>query len=1047
MPSIRGLWTDAAGDIFAWACGGQNCTWGQGLYRLDASTGRWGLAVSNTEATFPYRVLYTGFAVTPAGDVIAVDSAHFVIRQITAGADPASSGTVVAGTLGTAGVSGDGGPATSATIAPSGPVAVSSSGDIFFADGGYPVNVRRVDPDGAISSVSDPTASSAGSGVQPSVVALAVSQDAATLYVLRYTPSGQEVVRADPVGGPDPYTVAGPSAVCDSGSQDCLGSSLTEAPDSGVASVLVAGWGSITGFPADGSDPLADHRYAGLPNDAKGLRSPDGTPLDEAFLGPINDIAVAPSGEIAMATLDGIRTLTGLSPDSALGTLVSDVSATSLRYGDDATLYALVAKPTPHVLAVAPDGVAVTILGGGEAAVGGGVAGTDVALSGSPNIAVDPSNGAVYFDDGTSVVWELDAASGTVHAFGDVATYTTHALQLAVTPNHGVLVDASDGLIQIDPDATPSRLDCSSGCPTQHLEVLDDGTLVGSSGGLVIRGLDGATLSLGTPVSAFAITPDHQIVIPADAGWAGGLLAVSAPITAPPSIDVPVVQVSAVVGGVQVRVTPAAVHEHISISGGLVAADGRWLSPGELPASGDETDTDGSSTTYQRTLTHLFTTWPNHPSPTPAGEFGVEVVASETDSTTGVTIDDAPQIFDVQPAADTTAPPNPGFTLVDAGLFVNLTLTHPVAPDLDRVVVCESAGSTPAPTGPWGCDDVGESRYFDPSPQTLTVSINPFAAARFTAFSVDSNGNASSGVSVVRPAAVLAPGAAVTRVGYDSQPGVEEVMWQSDFALHVRYAAGAIAPATMSSGTEAAQYESGFGYGAKVPAAPGAKVAVSIFTYGNSQLTTYKRTSFVVTGGTNSDVVGLSATTAVNPGTRPAIVASWVRHSPTEATIAIANQQVYLYQRPVGASQWTFVGSAYTSASGSAALAAPVPSISTDYRALYYPLNSAPRLSSSPVVRTSVWQIVSASLPSRVAHGHPIVVTGGVGPHRTTVVYLQRDVAGRWVNVASARSAASGAYRIGYTPTAAGVERLRVLVASTATMLAGTTSVRTLTVT
>lgn len=244
LPSIRGLWTDAAGDIFAWACGGQNCTWGQGLYRLDASTGRWGLAVSNTEATFPYRVLYTGFAVTPAGDVIAVDSAHFVIRQITAGADPASSGTVVAGTLGTAGVSGDGGPATSATIAPSGPVAVSSSGDIFFADGGYPVNVRRVDPDGAISSVSDPTASSAGSGVQPSVVALAVSQDAATLYVLRYTPSGQEVVRADPVGGPDPYTVAGPSAVCDSGSQDCLGSSLTEAPDSGVASVLVAGWGA-----------------------------------------------------------------------------------------------------------------------------------------------------------------------------------------------------------------------------------------------------------------------------------------------------------------------------------------------------------------------------------------------------------------------------------------------------------------------------------------------------------------------------------------------------------------------------------------------------------------------------------------------------------------------------------------------------------------------------------------------------------------------------------------------------------------------------------
>ena len=91
-----------------------------------------------------------GLAFDASGNLYIADFFH-VIRKLT----PAGIISTIAGT-GDAGQSGDGGPATAATISPHG-IAVSASGDIYFADDSNH-KVRKITPGGIISTV-------AGTGV------------------------------------------------------------------------------------------------------------------------------------------------------------------------------------------------------------------------------------------------------------------------------------------------------------------------------------------------------------------------------------------------------------------------------------------------------------------------------------------------------------------------------------------------------------------------------------------------------------------------------------------------------------------------------------------------------------------------------------------------------------------------------------------------------------------------------------------------------------------------------------------------------------------
>ena len=85
---------------------------------------------------------------TPQGEIIVADTGNHVIRKI----DGAGIITTIAGTPETPGYSGDGGPATQATLNTPSDVAVGPDGSIYVADTNNHV-VRRIAPDGTISTL------------------------------------------------------------------------------------------------------------------------------------------------------------------------------------------------------------------------------------------------------------------------------------------------------------------------------------------------------------------------------------------------------------------------------------------------------------------------------------------------------------------------------------------------------------------------------------------------------------------------------------------------------------------------------------------------------------------------------------------------------------------------------------------------------------------------------------------------------------------------------------------------------------------------------
>jgi trimeric autotransporter adhesin len=110
-------------------------------------SGDGGLAIS-AEISWP-----NGVAVDSSGNLYIADSDNHHIRKVT----PDGIISTVAGN-GTAGYSGDGGPAASAALNSPGSVAVDSSGNLYIAD--YLNNrIRKVTPDGIISTV-------AGNGIE-----------------------------------------------------------------------------------------------------------------------------------------------------------------------------------------------------------------------------------------------------------------------------------------------------------------------------------------------------------------------------------------------------------------------------------------------------------------------------------------------------------------------------------------------------------------------------------------------------------------------------------------------------------------------------------------------------------------------------------------------------------------------------------------------------------------------------------------------------------------------------------------------------------------
>ena len=119
----------------------------EGVITTVAGTGDWGYSGDGGPATEARLFSPRGVAVDGSGNLYIADDFNSGVRKV----DPAGVITTVAGT-GQGGYSGDGGPATGAQLSHPLGVAVDGSGNLYIADA-WNNRVRKVDPEGVITTV------------------------------------------------------------------------------------------------------------------------------------------------------------------------------------------------------------------------------------------------------------------------------------------------------------------------------------------------------------------------------------------------------------------------------------------------------------------------------------------------------------------------------------------------------------------------------------------------------------------------------------------------------------------------------------------------------------------------------------------------------------------------------------------------------------------------------------------------------------------------------------------------------------------------------
>lgn len=413
----RGIDVDAAGNLYI------ADLYQHRIRKVDASTGKistvagtgeGGLSGDGGPATSAQLLYPSGVAVNSSGDLFIADEGNNRVRKVDA-----SSGTIttVAGTS-TGGYSGDGGPATSAQLNVPIGVSIDGAGSLFISDAGN-VRVRKVDSSGTITTF-------AGNG--------------------EYGYSGD--------GGP--ATEAGVYAEgtdADGGSlfiADSQSSRIRKV-DAGGTITTVAGGGIGDGFPAT---KAALSQPRGLARDGSG------------------DLLIADCGNKRVRKVDA--------PSKVISTVAGTVSPRGLGDGGQATKAAL---ECPSGLAVAggslyiadadvnagrgvassgttsnrirkvdSSGTITTVAGTGSSGFGGdGGPATAAKLSSPSGVALDGAGNLYIADTANNRVRKVDTAGkiSTVAGNGDsgVGIDAVLATKTPVTSPTGVAFDPAGNLI------------------------------------------------------------------------------------------------------------------------------------------------------------------------------------------------------------------------------------------------------------------------------------------------------------------------------------------------------------------------------------------------------------------------------------------------------------------------------------------------------------------------------------------------------------------------------------------------------------------------
>jgi sugar lactone lactonase YvrE len=459
-------------------------------------------------------------AFAPNGDLLIADTRNALIIRVT----PAGVASVAAGN-GIAGYSGDGGPATSASLGNPVGVSADAAGNIYIADSGVPgmklpfktAAVRKVAPDGTITTL---TVWGRGTGVTqhdgspPGPMAV---DTAGNLYIA----DGQRVWRFAPNGGGTLIAGSGlgcPMTFCSPGSPPppvgsvpaasftfTLVSGITLDPmgnlyvadlwDSTIYKVTPSG--SLSTFVSNiGSSQMAcdragnlyatDDRYsysikrispAGtvtiLAGNGTRIESGDGGLASSAGFGYLGAVVVDASGTVYAADTDRVRAFT---PGGAIHTFAGNGQfhlsgdggqargATfdlPLALATDSAGNLYIAEFAGRIRKVGPDGIVHTIAGTGTIGFRGDGGPAISATIARPTSMAADASGTLYFCD-----WEQGANAGHIRKITPNGIITSVSTPYPVGPRISLALDPAGNLYVADTNAAAVTRIAPSGIAT-----------------------------------------------------------------------------------------------------------------------------------------------------------------------------------------------------------------------------------------------------------------------------------------------------------------------------------------------------------------------------------------------------------------------------------------------------------------------------------------------------------------------------------------------------------------------------------------------------